>query len=306
MAKKKTEEPAEEVKQRQPKTEKKSTVAQKASSQMEDAGVEKAEKDVKEQKQRRPAPVVTNSGDLVSHAHWYKSENDDQIYFTARVNNVPLIPRKMSPQDVEAFYEKRMDLNDLFEKYYPTKVAPRFDDSAFKMPQKISTSEGELQVVKYNVYKNTQVDGKYDLGQWMLYAQVGDRKMSVPATQDDLDNYFDHTRTPREQIVKSFGDRLGLKEHYEQFKLPEGVNLSDSDIRLQKNKETNEYQLQVRVGDDGCFSKTLPYSDTKAFFDNKATKQQLVAKHLGNELSSMTMSVNNTQKQDVQKTRGIK
>lgn len=305
MAKKKTEETADEVKQEQPKKKTaQKTAKAKDSPQKESAETEKKE-EVKEQKQKREPLLVTNAGGLVSHAHWYKSEKDDQLYFTARVDNVPLKSQRISPEDVELIQEKKIKMNELFEKYYPTKVAPRYEDAAFKMPQKINTSEGEMQVVKYNVYREKGVDGPNDHGQWMLYAQVGEKKMSMPATKDDLNNYFDHTRSPKQQIIKSFGDRLGLKEHYEQFKLPEGVNIEEKSIRLQKNKETNEYQLQVRLENGQSLNKTLPYSDTKAFFDHKATKEQLVAKHLGSQLSTMDLSAKNVQKQEVQKSMGI-
>lgn len=332
MAKKKTEEPADEVKQEQPKkktaqeTAKSKTASKeetskeetkKTASKKEDAKVENTEKVEKDVKQRRPPMLVTSSGDLVTHAHWYKT-NDDKLFFTAKVNMVPLKSKPMDPADLDALQEKKTTLQQLFEKYYPTKVAPRFPDSDFNFkdkPKTYNTSEGQMVVSKYNVYKNTSPDSGYNIGQYMLYAEVKgpnmekSMKMSTPASQDVLDNYFDHTRAPEKQIMMSFGDRLGLKEHYEQFKLPEGIEVKDSQARLVKDKETNQYQLNVKGPDGVTGAHTLSYYDAKAFFDKKATKEQLVAKHfdkLNNIDWSAKQDQKHDQKQETQKSMGMK
>lgn len=341
MAIKKTEEPAAETKQEQPKKKtaqktaksktaskeetskeesKKASTSKKEDAKVEnpvDSKAEKTEKVENEAKQKRPPMLVTSSGDLVSHAHWYKTD-DGKLFFTAKVNMVPLRSKPMDPADLDALHEKKTTLQQLFEKYYPTKVAPRFDDSEFNFNNKAriyNTSEGQMVVKKYNVYKNTSPDSGYNIGQYMLYAEVQGpnmekpKKMSVPASQDVLDNYFDHTRSPKQQIVMSFGDRLGLKEHYQQFKLPAGIEVKDSQVKLVKDKDTNQYQLNVKGPDGITGAHTLSYYDTKAFFDKIATKEQLVAKHF-DKLNNIDWSVKKdnkqAQNQETQKSMGIK
>lgn len=232
--------------------------------------------------------VVTNNGGLVTHAHWYKAKDSDQMYFTAKVDGVPLKPQRFDPADAEAFREKKTNLGELFGKYYPTKVMPRYVDEDYKFPQQMQTSEGVMTVYKFNVYKNTDVGPNQ--GKYMFFAQIDGKNMSAPAAHDDLNNYFDHTRLPKDQIIKSFGDRLGLKEHYEQFQLPANLNIEEGAIKIMKNKDSNSRFIQVNLADGEKINRTMSYYDTTSFFAGKVTREQLAAKYMGKELSSMGVS----------------
>ncbi len=82
---------------------------------------------------------------------------------------------------------------------------------------------GQPTIDKFNVYKETD-ETRADYGKYKFYAQVGDKKMSTTASREDLNAYFDRVATPGQLVERNFGDRLHLQSHYEQFRLPEGID----------------------------------------------------------------------------------
>jgi len=242
---------------------------------------------LQERKPHEPQ-MITINGDKISHAHAFKSDKSDAWFYTAKINGVPLKPQVMTLEDVEKVLSKNVPVQEMMQKYYPSKLMPRVNPAEFKLPQTIQTGEGEQQIVKFNVYKET--DQKMaDYGKYRFYAQVGMQKMSVTGSKQDLDAYFDGVTTPKQLVVKNFGDRLGMKEHYEQFQLPEGTNLVAKDILIKKNQVTNRYELSVEMEGKGEIpAKELSYADRQSYFNKVATKEQLAAKYLGNEIKALS------------------
>lgn len=233
--------------------------------------------------EKREPQMVTPNGDKVTHAHIFKSNNSDTWFFTARINNEPLKPRPMDPADTDRWFKKETTVPQLMEKYYPTKLMEKVPEEVFRKPAVIDAPGGNLTVEKFNVYKEKNMDSP-DYGKYKFYAQVGDLKMSAPASREDLNAYFDRTTTPAKLVEKNFGDRLGLPSHYQQYKLPEGIE--EKNIRIAKNSATNQYEISGNFGKNGqTESKPITYADRQAFFaSHSATKAQLGAKYLGDEL----------------------
>lgn len=246
--------------------------------------------------EKRPPQMVTVNGDKVSHAHVYKSNTSDDWFFTAKLNDVPLKPQKVSPEDLEAVLNKTKKPVELMEKYYPTKMMPKKSPEEFKIPTTIMTSEGEKTVHKFNVYKESDMRSP-NYQKYLFYAQVGDLKMSAPGSKNTLNAYFDRTETPKELITKVFGEKLHLADYYKQFQLPEGANLEAKDIRLMKNQSSNRYEISADMGSLGKTSvREISYDDRQSYFTHKtATKEQLAAKYLGEEIGN---ALKNTPKQE--------
>ena len=136
---------------------------------------------------------------------------------------------------------------------------------------------------KMNVYKEANEQSQH-FGKWMLYAQVGEQKMSTPLPNHDLNAYFDRVTTPSQLVEKNFGQRLHLASHYEQFKLPEGAEIKD--IRVSKDAD-NKWRISADMGERGITAKKeLSFDDGYALFHTKtATRQQLAAKYLTPEIN---------------------
>lgn len=258
--------------------------------------------EAKQERKPREPQMVTVNGDKITHAHAYKSNNGEDWFYIAKINGKPMKAQLMDKADVEKVLEHTSPVKEMMEKYYPSVLLPKVNVSEFKLPKTITTANGEEQVLKFNVYKETK-EGSPDLGKYRLYAQVGDAKMSCNASKQDLDAYFNRVTTPVQLITKNFGDKLGIKAYYEQFKLPEGMNIEGKNVLITKNQKTNRYEISVNVPDKfQTPSKEISYDDRRSYFQhNVATKEQLAAKYLSHELSSLSK----TQKTAVEKHVGM-
>ena len=240
---------------------------------------------------KKEPQLVTVNGDKITHAHAFKSNKSDEWFYTAKINGFPMKAQVMDKNDVERVLDKSATVQEMMTKYYPSVLSPKVSPKEFKLPRPINTANGEEQILKFNVYKEND-PSKMSYGKYRFYAQVGDQKMSTEASKQDLDAYFNRVATPVQLISKNFGDRLGLKEHYEQFKLPEGMEIDKKNILLSKNSQTNRYEISVNVpGHFQTPAKEISYDDRQSYFQHKvATKEQLAAKYLNHEITLMSQA----------------
>ena len=240
-----------------------------------------------ERKPREPQMVTVN-GDKVTHGHAYQSNvNPQDWYFTARLNGEQLKPQKMDPADVAAYDKKEITVPELMQRYYPTKLMPRVPEEAFKYPNGLAGPSGPLTVDKFNVYKETD-ETRADYGRYKFYAQVGDKKMSAPASRDDLNAYFDRVATPGQLVERNFGERLHLPSHYAQFRLPDGID--PKGVRVAKDRSDGKWKVSADLGEGlGRTSKQeISFDDGYSLFKAKsATREQIAAKYLGGEIAAM-------------------
>lgn len=240
-----------------------------------------------ERKPREPQMETVN-GDKVTHGHAYQSNvNPQDWYFTARINGEQLKPQKMDPADVAAYEKKEITVPELMQRYYPTKLMPRVPEEAFRYPNGLAGPSGPITIDKFNVYKETD-ETRADYGRYKFYAQVGDRKMSAPASREDLNAYFDRVMTPGQLVERNFGERLHLPSHYAQFQLPEGID--PKGVRVAKDRSDGKWKVSADLGEGrGRTSKQeISFDDGYSLFKAKsATRQQIAAKYLGQEIAAM-------------------
>ena len=252
----------EEPKESSTKTEK------KADGKQQSAAEAPKKEELQGEKQHREPQMVTVNGGKVTHAHAYQSnKNPEDWFFTAKIDGKELHPQKMTPEDVAAYSKKERTVEQLMQTYYPTKLMKQIPVEEYKA-------------------SNTLSDGRQsqNFGKWMLYAQVGEQKMSTTLPNHDLNAYFDRVTTPSQLVEKNFGQRLHLASHYEQFKLPEGAEIKD--IRVSKDAD-NKWRISADMGERGITAKKeLSFDDGYALFHTKtATRQQLAAKYLTPEIN---------------------
>lgn len=263
--------------------------------------ISKMEEQPNKQSEKRPPQMITVNGDRVSHAHVFKSNTSDDWFFTAKINGEPLRPVGITRDETDGFFNKSLSVQNLMEKYYPSKLMPKVNSNDLTVTHTFKGNNGQSHTVeKFNVYKEKDQSNQ-DYGKYKFYAVVDGQKMSMTAPKSDLNAFFDKVMTPAQLVVKNFGDRLNLKEHYEQFKLPEGVDTSK--IHIMKNKETNFYEISANFGEGARISgKALSYNDRTSFFATKtATKEQLAAKYLGNEISAILPNLKTAATQKVER-----
>lgn len=239
-----------------------------------------------ERKLREPQMVTVN-GDKVTHGHAYQSKtNPEDWYFTAKINGEQLKPQKMDPADLAAYQKKEMTVPQLMERYYPTKLMEKVPEVAYQVPNVIAGPENNLTINKFNVYKEKD-EQRPDFGRYKFYAEVGGEKMSTVASRHDLNAYFDRVMTPGQLVEKNFGERLHLPSHYQQFRLPEGVDASG--VRVAKDRADGKWKVSMDLGEHGrTDKKEISFDDGFALFKTKtATREQIAAKYLGNEISAM-------------------
>ena len=200
--------------------------------------------------ERRPPQMVTANGDRVTHGHVFKSNNSDDWFFTAKINDVPLKPQKVTKEDMEGVINKTKTVEEMMRTYYPTKLMPKVSADDMRLPASIMTPEGEKRIYKFNAYKEHD-PMNVDYGKYRFYAQVDGLKMSTSASKADLNAYFDKVMKPAEMVTKLFGDRLNMAEHYRMFQLPEGSGIEPKQIHIMKNPQTNRFEISVNMGQLG-------------------------------------------------------
>lgn len=245
---------------------------------------QKPESEVVAATHRREPQMVTVNGQSVTHAHAYQGNvNPDNWYFTAKLDGAALKPQLMQPEDVAKYANKDFTIPQMMEKYFPTKLMQKVPEVAFSIPNVIAGPEGNsLTIDRFNVYKEKN-PARDDFGKYKFFASVDGKNMSVVASKEDLNKFFDRVTTPADLVKKNFGERLHLPEAYAKYILPEGIK--SEDIRISKGKD-GTWGVSVDLGDSGKTSRAvLSYDDGYSYFQtHTASREQIAAKYLGNEI----------------------
>lgn len=236
--------------------------------------------------------LKTVNGDEVTDIRTFQWRSQDNRWFlSASLNGQKLRPKPLDAIDVERIEKgKGWVAEAMMEKYYPTKMAKKVSPDEYQFPQIAETSFGEkLDVQKFNVYKDRD-EKSPNYGKWMFYTQVGEKRMSVPGTEETLSAYFDRVETPARLIETLFGERLHLKSHYEQYRLPEGINEKDIRVMVENHPDgTLSINCLVKLSDSiETFKKPLSRDDCAALYiDKVVTQGKLAAKYFSKELNDL-------------------
>ena len=247
----------------------------------------------KQEHQPREPQMVTVNGDKVSHAHAFQSKvNPADWFYVAQLNGKQLNPMKMDAADIAAYQKREAKVEDMMQKYYPTKLAPKVSAEEYKAANILS--DGRV-IDKMTVYKEKD-EQRADYGKYKLYAQVGDQRMSVPMTKADQSAFFDRVTTPAALVEKNFGERLHLASAYAIYQLP--ANIKVEDIRVAKDNMDGKWKISAAVGENGrTDKKAISFDDGFSLFQAKTvTREQLAAKYLSDDikvLSGQKQAINN-------------
>ena len=273
--------------------EKKQSVEKSVSEKAETKAQEKKEEgktveksaSAKQEHQPREPQMVTVNGDKVSHAHAFQSKvNPADWFYVAQLNGKQLNPMKMDAADIAAYQKREAKVEDMMQKYYPTKLAPKVSAEEYKAANILS--DGRV-IDKMTVYKEKD-EQRADYGKYKLYAQVGDQRMSVPMTKADQSAFFDRVTTPAALVEKNFGERLHLASAYAIYQLP--ANIKVEDIRVAKDNMDGKWKISAAVGENGrTDKKAISFDDGFSLFQAKTvTREQLAAKYLSDDIKVLS------------------
>ena len=273
--------------------EKKQSVEKSASVETESKAKEKKEEGkavdksttIKPEHQPREPQMITVNGDKVSHAHAFQSKvNPADWFYVAQINGKQLNPMKMDAADIAAYQKREAKVEDMMQKYYPTKLAPKVSVEEYKAANILS--DGRV-IDKMTVYKEKD-EQRADYGKYKLYAQVGDQRMSVPMTKADQSAFFDRVTTPAALVEKNFGERLHLASAYSAYQLP--TNIKMEDIRVAKDNMDGKWKISAAVGENGrTEKKAISFDDGFSLFQAKTvTREQLAAKYLSDDIKVLS------------------
>lgn len=239
----------------------------------------------KQEHQPREPQMVTVNGDKVSHAHAFQSKvNPADWFYVAQLNGKQLNPMKMDAADIAAYQKREAKVEDMMQKYYPTKLAPKVSVEEYKAANILS--DGRI-IDKMTVYKEKD-EQRADYGKYKLYAQVGDQRMSVPMTKADQSAFFDRVTTPAALVEKNFGERPHLASAYSVYQLP--ANIKVEDIRVVKDNMDGKWKISASVGENGrTEKKPISFDDGLSLFQAKTvTREQLAAKYLSDDIKVLS------------------
>lgn len=273
--------------------EKKQSVEKSVSEKAETKAQEKKEEGktveksatTKQDHQPREPQMVTVNGDKVSHAHAFQSKvNPADWFYVAQLNGKQLNPMKMDAADIAAYQKREAKVEDMMQKYYPTKLASKVSAEEYKAANILS--DGRV-IDKMTVYKEKD-EQRADYGKYKLYAQVGDQRMSVPMTKADQSAFFDRVTTPAALVEKNFGERLHLASAYAIYQLP--ANIKVEDIRVAKDNMDGKWKISAAVGENGrTDKKAISFDDGFSLFQAKTvTREQLAAKYLSDDIKVLS------------------
>ena len=273
--------------------EKKQSVDKPASVETESKAQEKKEEGkavdksatVKQEYQPREPQMITVNGDKVSHAHAFQSKvNPADWFYVAQLNGKQLNPMKMDAADIAAYQKREAKVEDMMQKYYPTKLAPKVSVEEYKAANILS--DGRV-IDKMTVYKEKD-EQRADYGKYKLYAQVGDQRMSTLMTKADQSAFFDRVTTPAALVEKNFGERLHLASAYSAYLLP--ANIKVEDIRVAKDNMDGKWKISAAVGENGrTEKKAISFDDGFSLFQAKTvTREQLAAKYLSDDIKVLS------------------
>jgi len=241
---------------------------------------------VNEVKKATAPQLITENGQKVTSANLYESpKQEGKYFFYARLDGVGLHPKAVKPQDVEAFMKQELSVKDMFEKYYPTKMAKQLDKEDF---DSLKLSDGN-ELTKFRVYKQRNEE-KSHFGEYLLYAEMGNKRFhATPLSHDLLDTYFDKTQSKGQIAEKVIGEQLHLKSAYEKYKLPE--NISVQEVRIRKVPD-QDWLISAYLGDKGQTpERKVSSNDLYSLFKSKtATREQLAAKYLTEDIKDLSRS----------------
>ena len=273
--------------------EKKQSVDKPASVETESKAQEKKEEGkavdksatVKQEYQPREPQMITVNGDKVSHAHAFQSKvNPADWFYVAQLNGKQLNPMKMNAADIAAYQKREAKVEDMMQKYYPTKLAPKVSVEEYKAANILS--DGRV-IDKMTVYKEKD-EQRADYGKYKLYAQVGNQRMSTLMTKADQSAFFDRVTTPAALVEKNFGERLHLASAYSAYLLP--ANIKVEDIRVAKDNMDGKWKISAAVGENGrTEKKAISFDDGFSLFQAKTvTREQLAAKYLSDDIKVLS------------------
>ena len=273
--------------------EKKQSVDKPASVETESKAQEKKEEGkavdksatVTQEYQPREPQMITVNGDKVSHAHAFQSKvNPADWFYVAQLNGKQLNPMKMDAADIAAYQKREAKVEDMMQKYYPTKLAPKVSVEEYKAANILS--DGRV-IDKMTVYKEKD-EQRADYGKYKLYAQVGNQRMSTLMTKADQSAFFDRVTTPAALVEKNFGERLHLASAYSAYLLP--ANIKVEDIRVAKDNMDGKWKISAAVGENGrTEKKAISFDDGFSLFQAKTvTREQLAAKYLSDDIKVLS------------------
>ena len=227
--------------------------------------------------------LITENGQKVTSADLFEStKQEGKYFFYARLDGIGLHPKVVSKQDVDAFMKHELSVKDMFAKYYPSKMAKQLDKDEF---DNLKLSDGR-ELSKVRVYKQRDEE-KSHYGQYMLYAEMGDKRFhATPLQQNLIDAYFDKTQSKSQIAEKVLGEQLHLKSAYEKYKLPE--DLAVQEVRVRKVPDGG-WLISANLGELGqTAERKVSSNDLYSLFKFKtATKEQLGAKYLMEDIKSL-------------------
>lgn len=237
----------------------------------------------KEVKKSLEPQLVTENGKKVTNASLFQAKDDSSKYlFTARLDGVGLHPKVVEPQDVDKYMKSEISVKDMFAKYYPTKMAKQLGQEQFN---DLKLTDGR-ELTKFRVYKQQKED-KPHFGEYMMYAEMGDRRYhATPMTHDQLDAYFDRTIPKGKLAEKVIGEQLHLASAYQKYSLPpvEGIKIAPP-------HKTSDGSWVISASIDGkgqTPERKLAGDDLYSLFKSKtATREQLAAKYLNNDIKEL-------------------
>ena len=189
--------------------------------------------------------LITENGQKVTSANLYESpKQEGKYFFYARLDGVGLHPKAVKPQDVEAFMKQELSVKDMFEKYYPTKMAKQLDKEDF---DSLKLSDGN-ELTKFRVYKQRNEE-KSHFGEYLLYAEMGNKRFhATPLSHDQLDAYFDRTQSKGQIAEKVIGEQLHLKSAYEKsYQELCDVLMREMEIKDRTAKKYIAYMKEQRI-----------------------------------------------------------
>lgn len=222
----------------------------------------------------REPQMVTVNGEKISHGHAFQSnKNPENWFYSVSIDGTCQVPKLMTAEDIKAWKNHSLSVEDAMKHYYPTKLMKKVTPEEYKVDNKLS--DGRY-IDKFVVYREHN-ENSQNYGKYMMYTQVGNRKITKPMSYEDTCAYFDQVTTQAKLVEKNFGEELNLASAYKKYQIPKEAGVEN--IYIGKNME-GVYAISASGSFGHTDKRILDRNDVYSFFHSKtATKEQLAAKY---------------------------
>lgn len=240
--------------------------------------------------------IVTPQGKEITDCNIFL--RNGKYYLTGLCDSKRLPKRQVTVGEVESYYGRLVDMEQLIEKYYPSlfeKTLSRAErESGFFL-------EDGRYINTFKPVKATRPSSPDESG-WDFVCMVNGVKRTITISLEDQSAWVEGTVSAAQIISKYLGEQLNLRGSYDKYS--SDVKLDYKDVRFDYDSATKKWFVRADIPGKGSTQRAeIAHHDYTAIRSGIADPIQVAVKYVGQELSEINARQSEGVSQDMIATR---